>query len=664
MGNQKEVFNSDIVKVRLAKEEYSDLSVEKVKQIYLEETGKKLDAQVKVYKSIDNIKSDSGFAGSIIHIYNPKKGINEAYTITRGTEDTKDWEYNMFGLFGAIDTQQYEDAKIFHNKTIGIIKKETNIGSDKNNIKLNEYAIGHSLGGNLAQTLNLDGANFREVTVINDAPPSAYQLASIDKEFHNYLKIKLNLDNSNRDELLKVNPEKLKKLAEEYYAEKGSNIRHLTANDDMLYWASKIRGFIELGTREKIETNPDFSGLDGTLGSVTNLNDQELAKLQMYMSKYKIEYQTGGLEGFIYGATGITSLKEAWGNFQESVKDILPSVNIKNPATSNNLITDITNKFFPFNVLNGGISITMKNPISSMQDIYNSSLVMAEKVNQTVKQTTELVGILFKALIPLLGNAGERISAKIVSTKIETINKILDKINKIKNEIDKNGYFNLNNVSLVFDLLKELKNAMNLFLEVAEDIEIIIDEVKQIKKEVDSAVSAHGLEEMLNGLDKMLIHLAGSGKSYEGNDLVMTGKSGSKEVKVNISSALRIYKTGTEIYSDKSTLLTKMKAQYESEYPDYYQNHIVKLNKEIQLMEASPGSYSYLVPYSDIRVTSISVEEKIDPMSPSIISAFTTIFQEMNTEIETGKKFIEKIRTSIEKMFQEDEKVAQMFKYI
>ncbi|WP_312752936.1 DUF6792 domain-containing protein [Rummeliibacillus suwonensis] len=123
MGNKKEVFDSDIIKVRLTKEEYAGISEEQVKQIYLEETGKKLDAKVKVYKSSNYINTDSGFAGSIIHVYNPKKGINEAYTITRGTEDAKDWEYNVFGLYGGITQSQYEDAKVFHNEVIKDIKK-------------------------------------------------------------------------------------------------------------------------------------------------------------------------------------------------------------------------------------------------------------------------------------------------------------------------------------------------------------------------------------------------------------------------------------------------------------------------------------------------------------------------------------------------------------
>jgi hypothetical protein len=59
-----------------------------------------------VYHSDDfkNLNTtDSGFDGTVIHLYDEKKGINQKYTIARGSEmresDTLkplDWEYNAF----------------------------------------------------------------------------------------------------------------------------------------------------------------------------------------------------------------------------------------------------------------------------------------------------------------------------------------------------------------------------------------------------------------------------------------------------------------------------------------------------------------------------------------------------------------------------------------
>ncbi|WP_146548103.1 DUF6792 domain-containing protein [Rummeliibacillus suwonensis] len=658
MGNKKEVFDSDIIKVRLAKEEYAGISEEQVKQIYLEETGQKLDAKVKVYKSSDYIKSDSGFAGSIIHVYNLEKGINEAYTITRGTEDAKDWEYNVFGLFGGIDQKQYDAAKKFHTKVLKKIEKESSVKNS--NLKIDEYGMGHSLGGNLIQTLNITGTKFKKVTAINDAPPNAYQLAMLDKDFQFYLKNKLGIGFNFKNKLIKTDPQKLKKLAEDYYAKKGSNIHHITAKDDMLFWASKIRGFIDLGTRgQTIETNPKFSGLDGTLGSVTNLNDKDLATLQLYMDKFQGEYQTGGLKGFVYAATGIDSLKKAWKNYQKNLKDMISPVDIRASATKKKLTIDFGIGKLPFNVLDIDLSVQLKNPVRSLTKLYTGSLIMADQVIKTVVKTATLVGILSKILKPLLDTPNDRISTRIdaISSKFDTINKQIEHLKKIKDQLAKSGLVGTPNLSLMSDLTSEMTKIVLEFSELMADIGVTLDEVIDIIKEVLSGVSAHGLEELLNGL-------SGSKKSYKGSDLILTGDIGKTKVKVNISSALRIYKKGLELYDEKSTLLTRMQARYEEEYPDYYNHHVKGLLKEILLMETNPGAYRSLVPYSDIRVTAISVEEKIDPMNHNIANTFTTIFEELATEIETGRKFIAKIRSSIEKIFQKDEMVSQMFKNI
>ncbi|WP_146551145.1 DUF6792 domain-containing protein [Rummeliibacillus sp. SL167] len=655
MGNKKEVFDSDIVKIRLAKEEYTGISEEQVKQIYLEETGQKLDAKVKVYKSDDYIKKDSGFAGSIIHVYNPKKGINEAYTITRGTEDAKDWEYNVFGLYGGIDKKQYQDARAFYYNTLKDIKNKT-----RDSVRIKNYGIGHSLGGNLIQTLNITGANFDEVTAINDAPPSVYQLIKIDITFRNYISAKLNVSPENVEKIIVSDPQKLKKLAEEYYAKKGSNIHHITAKDDMLFWASKIRGFIDLGTRgQTIETNPKFSGLDGTLGSVTNVNDKDLATLQLYMDKFQGEYQTGGLKGFLYAATGIDSLKKAWKNYQKHLKDMISPVDIRASATKKKLTIDFGIGKLPFNVLDIDLSVQLKNPVRSAAKLYTSSLIMADQVIKTVVKTATLVGILSKILKPLLDTPNDRISTRIdaISSKFDKINKQIELLQKIKDQLAKSGLAGTPNLSLMSDLTSEMTKIVLEFSELIADIDVTIDEVIDIIKEVLSGVSAHGLEELLNGLSD-------SKKSYKESDLIYTKRIGKTKIKVNISSALRIYKKGLEIYDEKSALLTRMQARYEDEYPDYYNHHVKELLKEIHLMETNPGAYRSLVPYSDIRVTAISVEEKIDPMNHIIANTFTTIFEELATEIETGRKFISKIRSSIEKMFQEDENISQMFKHI
>lgn len=95
MSNE-EIFNTNIIRARIMDLEYENLTeievISEIKRIYYEETGRELTADIDIYRSDDFLKdfrkvnSDSGFDGTIIHIQNVKEGINQAITITRGSE--------------------------------------------------------------------------------------------------------------------------------------------------------------------------------------------------------------------------------------------------------------------------------------------------------------------------------------------------------------------------------------------------------------------------------------------------------------------------------------------------------------------------------------------------------------------------------------------------
>ncbi len=62
------------------------------------------------------------------------------------------------------------------------MKKEKDKEKILKKLDLDKYGIGHSLGGNHIQMLELTNQSFKSVYAINDAAPTVYQLAFIDTE--------------------------------------------------------------------------------------------------------------------------------------------------------------------------------------------------------------------------------------------------------------------------------------------------------------------------------------------------------------------------------------------------------------------------------------------------------------------------------------------------
>lgn len=79
-----EVLNTDLIRNRILQLEYDDLYVGKIKEIFIEETGKEPPTNIEIYSSKDYINNSeaNGFNGTVIHFYDEKQGINQAYTIT------------------------------------------------------------------------------------------------------------------------------------------------------------------------------------------------------------------------------------------------------------------------------------------------------------------------------------------------------------------------------------------------------------------------------------------------------------------------------------------------------------------------------------------------------------------------------------------------------
>lgn len=631
MSNE-ELLNTDILRARVMDLEYENLTNKEVeseiRRIYYEETGKKLTTNVTIYRSDDILEDqrkneiDSGFDGTIIHFQNEEQKINQSITITRGSElgekDTWrpiDWTYNLMGIFVGGTDNQYSDAKRFYDDVHSIIQNRNN-----NLPSLEKYGYGHSLGGNNITILQLmsrdeNDLRFKAVYAINDAAPSAYQLAVIDNEFRAIIRTEFQIDND--EDIYNIPENELTAFTEEYYKNKidETTINHLTAEEDMLYGVSGVRGFLEIGDRDGfLDTDPRYKGIRELIDKIP---DKDLWTIQMFLSNYSTTYDTEGIDGFLRALTGfnpavVDSILTSSDEFSETVEKIQKSVDgLEKP------FTDVTNadSFLSF----------AKEYLTLPLDFLGANLNLQKEVLTGFFQTAgNLTGLIVEA-VPMIIDMAEKLPKLISNVKVlyQNLNPILqafvdvgfisqvekDKIISYVKEIETS----LEAIQAIIDesldpsLLSALNSTdpMNQMKEIAKIIaalQTINAEVSDIKealeglKNVDTSFMdhisgsalAHGLEAVVNGLsqDKNI--------SYVNNDMYMSS-AGSDEIKVNISSSVRIYQKGLAISQEKESNVNRLKTLFTSEYMDDYDERMQHIMEKIHMMESNPKQYSYLL---------------------------------------------------------------------
>ena len=129
---------------------------------------------------------------------------------------------------------------------------------------------------------------------------------------------KFNINPDNNTELYTIPPDQLKAFAEKYYKDRGKDIHHLTAEEDMLYGSFSVGGFLDLGDRKVINTNDDFDGISKL---VENLSDKDVQKIQAFFAKLAPYYEEGGMEGFLNGLMkGLTGVDKEFINLLFTVQ--------------------------------------------------------------------------------------------------------------------------------------------------------------------------------------------------------------------------------------------------------------------------------------------------------------------------------------------------------
>ncbi len=621
----EEVLFSDELRGRIVDLEYGKLTEEEIKRIYFEETGKELTADIELYHASDyGQKLDigkNGFDGTIIHFFDEDKGVNQVYSIARGSEmkeeenwRPEDWMYNTFGIFVGQNNGQYRDAQRFEQEITQIINKQT----EKSDIDLMKIGLGHSLGGNTKQMQQLINQEFDRVYTINAAQPTVYQLAYTDREFRKELEKNFGLNPWNFSDIYTVDPEALVQFTEQYYKDAGNDIYRLVAEEDMMLAVSQnIRGFITVGHGEPIDTMADFAGIGDILGEIP---DKDIQAIQTYMAKYASNYNNEGFDGAVAAMTGIDlklidKVMENDG-FWDHVKDAPQIISEGIPMLQN------MSKKIP--ELLTHLSVIHKN-----LDPILSAMVKHGYVNQEQKA----------AILDAVDGI-----EKDLQDIVEAINKALEP--------------NLTTIGDVIDIINAYKTIKEKWNSITSHLDTIQMSLSDLMKALANSVEGHSIYNLLEAL------AADKGKEYKGKDLFMTVTSKGQKVKINLSSAVRIYTAGMAIYDEKEEVLGRLKTDYETSYLQDFENRKAKLLEKITDMEVNYSKYQYLLgsftydAYQKYVLTGINVHEDIPPLAENFKAAFEHMFHYYEQEIQQGREAMAKIKKTIEDYFKFDEELA------
>lgn len=614
-------FLSRSLRLRLTQIEYKNLSsselINEVERIYVEETGEPLSGKLKVFNSSDSddlVDDKSGYNGTAISLTNSETGTNELYLISQGTTNGTDWEYNLKGIFAGKSIEQARSTSVFLNEAIQKLspsQKPVVIG------------LSHSLAHNNNSIAQLINGGFDDVYSVNGAPPSFYQMYYGDFRFQSAVNKQFDIGPSDNKKIYSLPPEEIKDFAKAFYKEKGSNIHSDISYDDPLFGASNIRGFFQVGTTEFIDTNPEYGGVRELLEGVPDdvfKSFQELAVIYADVSN------KGGRDKGIEELTGFNAVYLNNGKIDKKAL-----LDIRNIGTFFKMLEDVDQKIDPLlkrvKIVTGhskdiGDALLKANYItSSERDVLVSELNQLQTSMVNLRELlTDLQheGPEFDVIVTPHGASGNYFG--------ESMNDVI----KIVAEIDK----------------------------IMESAKIIHDEFGGLG---DTIVESHGIAEMLEALSSGNRSYIRNGDSI---DLVLTGNANGQPIKVNISSALKIYDQGQSIIEEKYHLLSLLEHAIEKELYESYRVEQLRTMQRISEIEMNPQGEMLMLhekvysPRNSAKIISINVHELIPPLQKD---NFMEIFFYFQQHIQDTSDYLHRFRKSIEDFFEKDENIATMF---
>ncbi|PAD35498.1 DUF6792 domain-containing protein [Terribacillus saccharophilus] len=601
----EDIISGSEFKTRLIDLGYKDLSSEELKfnirQIYMEENGELLKADIKILKSSDiesDFVKDSGYDGIAVHIDTVEK--EEVYVISEGTQDLPDWLYNIKAMLAGQTIKQAQATDVFVQEA----KKHFNVDD---NVEVN--GMSHSLAHNNNTIALLSFNTFDNVYSVNGAQLNYYQLFNTDFRFNDAVKNEFSFNND--DEVYNLSPQDLHDFAMTYYKDKADRIDQVISTDDPLYAVSVVRGFFTLGSITMVDTNPDVPGLRELIADIP---DNVIKEFQELAIDFAVASNEGGTNEGVKELIGIDV-----GAFKDKEGMELAGHIIANYDT---MVRALNEKLPP----------------------------LLDRVQTVTANSNEIFGSLEEA-----GYITERQKEVTIDHLTRIEKSLIDIENILKDNVNLRDKLNNPFLGAGNEIVTILRLASNLVEIYMSYMEI---EKTGILKRLESIKDSHGLQEMLSSMSDGL-------KSYIGADMIYTSTSTKGEpIKVNISAALRMYQKSIPILEAKSTKISNFEKAIKDELDESYKDEKRKVQDEINQMESSPSSYRFLLskhgyyPTFNKEIKSIRIHEIFYPLENN---DFEEHLEELKKSVESGKLYIEKYRNAIEDLFEEEENVSQLF---
>ncbi|NPC94507.1 hypothetical protein HOO54_20325 [Bacillus sp. WMMC1349] len=606
---KKRFVSKNADEVKKAKEDF----VADVRRIYKEETHQELTEDIEIYTSKeileqnkDKTLKDSGYDGTAIHIKDGEQNIDQLHIISEGSADNEDWKYNFFGLFLGMDDNQYRATREF---TSAVKEK---VGNSK---ELKTYGMGHSLANSNQVMVQLIDGEFDEVYGVNGAQISIDQLLQADDKLGRHIKNLFEVS-----DLSTIPPEKLKKAIIKYYKDKGvtANITQRISKDDPLYGVSGKADFITFGHVNMTDTNPDIKGFRTV---IDHIPDEDIRTLKRYFQQYSADYQKGGLNGFVKAAIGANT--DTFKGLQQ-----------------------------------GGLSYF----ISHMDEVGHLETTLMKRLPK-LKKFFKKINDYSGPVLDQLEATGYIDSTKkqTLKTDLEQINQHIEKMEGLLEDIANSQEFtkyNPDGNTLGYVLAKYLE-IYRTYLDLQKSLDKLNEDTKDLIKLIGKD---HFPTPMLNAL-------ARKGFSYQGEDMYYSKKGNDgKEIKVNLSSALRIYREGLKAVSEVEDEIDRYCRIIQHEFDHDFDQKKRDLKMEIHRMEANPTLAKL-----DVQVLihsgfshafdQIEKVEVHDSFETAPLPQFDGIVRELKNIASEKKEFVEDVRSSIEKLLEHDKMISAMFNY-
>lgn len=614
---------------------------QEIRRIYREEMGVDLPANISLLRSEKaGIHLQSSYVGTAIRLQNSNKETNELYIVSQGSQTLDDWGYNFIELYGAQGGSQYEDTVAFTEAASQKLVYGMNKSNRKKTIQselgqLSTIALGHSLADNNNTNARLIDGVFDEVYGVNGAPPNAYQLGVIDRDFRNLISRKYGIDRNDFFAIHSIPHDEITQFAKEYYEAKGvtEGIYKDVSENDMLHFVSDTGGFFLVGDVQTRVTNPALVSLRQY---VEHIPDEDARRIRMFFASLGEAYHNGGVETavadwlgldleFLQEIDGITSGLAAYFVRGHRLDAMIENMGQKLPDALENIRYILKHKDVIFDTLvkGGYIDERQKATIITELESLEQDLLHIQELSVNLADSRQLSGF------------------ALVGADAAGVVRLLTIANRMKNS----GETIYTHLEQTFIDIKS-----------GHSIGEMLNAMEQEKGKVNGIWREYTAE----GVDVIYHKVTDTDAIKQSSTWHVDGLFGGNTISVNMSSISRIYHFGIANIEEHQTLLNRYEATFYDVIDDDYEHRKRTLLHKIDDMEANPSSYQHLVkhPHPKQALVRITVNEHI--MNKPNVS-HDVIAGMIYESIQEKQQLIEQMRRDIEELFRADERVAAMF---